>query len=136
VIDALVGIRLEPARLLGILSGCVSSDPVPIDADRIGAYGRVRTADTTVYLRQRDEGWQLAAAEFGDLVVDYRRVESGVPRDIEVRRGAEVSLRLRVIEFDRNPQLPASVFSVRVPESFVDVSVDQLRQNGPLGGPR
>lgn len=134
VVEALVGLRLEPARLLSILSGCAAPEPDVTAANRVGAYGRLRTSDTTIYLREHEDGWRLAAAEFGDVVVDYRRIESGMPAEVEVRRGGDVELRLRVIEFDRNPELPESVFSLRVPESFVEVSVDQLRRDGPLAG--
>ena len=69
------------------------------------------------------------------MVVDYRRLDAGVPREIEIRRGPDVSLRLRVIEFVRNPALPEAVFSPRVPEAFVEISVDELRRSGSLAGP-
>ncbi len=134
LIDALVGVALPPERLLALLTGCVSADPDVTATDRVGAYGRVHAADSTVYLRERDGQWRLAAAEFGDVVADYRRVEAGRPREIEVRRGADVALRLQVIEFERNPQLPPAVFELQVPDRFVEQSLEELRRAGPLGG--
>jgi hypothetical protein len=133
VVDALVGVRLEPDRLLALLSGCVSPDPVVATAERVGAVARLRTADSVIYLSERGGQWRLTAAEFGDVVADYRRVDAGWPRDIELRRGEAVTLRLRVIEFERNPQLPPAVFQLQVPDAFVEVPLDVLRQSGPLG---
>lgn len=133
VVDALVGVRLTPDRLLAVLTGCVSTDAAPVLAERLGTTARIRTADSLIYLVEHHGQWRLAAAEFGDVLADYRRVEDGWPREIELRRGADVTLRLRVIEFERNPQLPPAVFQLQVPDAFVEVPLDALRQGGPLG---
>jgi hypothetical protein len=133
VVDALVGVRLEPARLLALLTGCVSVRPQVTATDRVGSIARVTTTDSLVYLAQRDDRWQLAAAEFGDVIADYRRVERGQPREIELRRGAAVRLALRVIEFERNPVMASGVFQLPVPAGFADVPLDDLRHYGPLG---
>jgi hypothetical protein len=133
VVDALVGVRLTPDRLLALLTGCVSSDPVATLAERIGTTARIRTADSIIYLAERNGQWRLAAAEFGDVMADYRRVDPAGPREIELRRGSDVTLRIRVIEFERNPQLSPAVFQLAVPDAFVEVPLDALRQGGPLG---
>jgi hypothetical protein len=133
VVDALVGVRLQPDRLLALLSGCVSSDATVTLAERVGAAARLRTADSVIYLVERQGQWRLAAADFGDVTADYRRVEDGWPREIELRRGVDVRLRLRVIEFERNPRLSPAVFDLQVPDAFVEVPLETLRQSGPLG---
>ena len=134
VTDALIGIPLEPARLLALLTGCVSADPAVVSSERAGAFVRLRTADSVIYLREREGRWQLAAAEFRDVVVDYRHLEAGTPRDLDLRRGTDVSLRLRVIEFERNSQLPPAVFRLQVPGAFVEHPLDEVRRRGPFGG--
>lgn len=133
LVDALVGVPLAPARLLAILSGCVAPEATVTEAERLGAFARLRTPDSTIYLAQRDSRWRLVAAEFGDVVADYRRVEDGWPREVELRRNPDVTLLLRVIEFERNPPLPSAVFQLQVPASFVEMSLDELRRDGPLG---
>jgi hypothetical protein len=133
VVEALVGVRLAPDRLLAILSGCVAAAPTVTEAERIGTITRIRTADTVIYLSERNGQWRLAAAEFGDVIADYRRVEAGWPREIELRRSDDVTLRLRVIEFERNPQLPPGLFQLQVPDAFVELPLDALRRGGPLG---
>jgi len=133
LVDALVGVPLTPARLLALLSGCVAVDATVTAADRIGAHARLHTPDSTIYLAERDGRWRLVAAEFGDVVADYRRLEDGWPREVELRRTPDVTLMLRVIEFERNSQLPSAVFQVQVPASFVEIPLDELRRDGPLG---
>jgi hypothetical protein len=133
LVDALVGVPLTPARLLALLSGCVAVDAAVAAADRVGALARLRTRDSTIYLAERDGRWRLVAAEFEDVVADYRRIEDGWPREVELRRNPDVTLMLRVIEFERNPQLPSAVFQLQVPTSFVEMPLDDLRRDGPLG---
>lgn len=133
LVEALVGVPLTPARLLALLTGCVATDATVTSADRTGAIARLRTPDSVIYLAERDGRWRLVAAEFGDVVADYRRVEDGWPREVELRRNPDVTLLLRVIEFERNPQLPPAVFQVQVPASFVEMPLEELRRDGPLG---
>jgi len=132
VVEALVGVHLPPLRLLALLSGCVSADTAVTGSDRIGDIVRLRTSDSTIYLRERNGQWRLHAAEFDDITADYRSLANGWPREIEVRRAPEVALRLRVIEFERNPQLPAAAFVLPVPDAYIDMPLDTLRREGPL----
>jgi len=132
IVEALVGVRLTPERLLAVLSGCVSPRPLATAADRIGALARLTTADSTIYLTQQGGQWRLRAAEFGDIVADYRRVDVGRPLEVELRSGLDIRLTVRVIEFVRNPQLPAGLFRLAVPDTFTPTSVETLRTDGPL----
>lgn len=133
VTRALVGLGLPPDRLLALVTGCVSGDVAATSSDRVGGYGRVHTVDSAIYLRERDTRWSLAAATFGDVVAEYRRVVDGWPRDIQVQRGTDVSLRVQVIEFDRNPALPRGVFELQVPDRFIEQTLEDLARTGPLG---
>ena len=126
IVDALVGVWMGPDRLLALLTGCVSSHPSGLSGVRVGGLLRVDLADSRVYLVPADEDWRLRAAEFEDVLVDYRRIEGGWPREIELRRGPDVRLRLRVIELDRNPILPAALFQLTVPASYIHTPVDAL----------
>lgn len=132
IVDALVGVRLTPARLLGLLSGCVSASEAVTSSERVGSVARLTTPDTIVYLGERDGEWRLLAAEFGDVTADYRRLNDGWPVEIELRR-PDVRLTLRVIEFERNPQLMPALFRVRIPESYVEAPIETLQAGGPLG---
>lgn len=133
VVDALVGVRLDPAGLLALLTGCVTPDSQVVSAERIGPVARLTMADGTVYLRQRGSGWQLAAAEKGAMTIDYRSFEAGWPREIVIGRSPDVALTLEVVEFERNPRLSPALFDVAVPGAFADTSIDALREEGAFG---
>lgn len=130
VIDALVGVRIGPAQLLAALTGCLMADAEVTALARIGDMARVTTPEGIVYLRPRGSEWELVASEFDGIIVDYRRITAGWPRDLVIRQAADVALRLEVVEFVRNPQLQPGLFDVRVPASFVEVPIASLREDG------
>lgn len=136
VVEALIGARLSPATLLSALTGCVAADTAVTRSEKVGAFARLTVPDGVVYLRQRSGAWELAASELGDLVIDYRRLVDGWPREIVIRQAPGVALGLQVVEFERNPELTSGLFQLSVPASFADMSVEQLRADGPLGARR
>lgn len=135
VIDALVGVRVEPAQLLAALTGCLMADADVTATERVGRLARITTADGIVYLRPRGSDWHLAASEFDGIIVDYRRVVEGWPRDLVIRQGSEVALRFEVIEFVRNPPLQPGLFEVSVPASYIEVPAASLRDDGAFATP-
>jgi hypothetical protein len=136
ILDALVGIPLSPARLLAVLTGCVSIQPAVDMAEQIGSMGRVRTEDAEVYLVRTAEGWRVRAGAFDGFTVDYRRFASGGPADIAIRstagRHPAVDLSLRVVVVETTPRAP-SVFVPVVPSGAERITIDVLREEGPLG---
>lgn len=133
IVEALVGIPMAPSRLRELLTGCLAPADELSDAARIGSVARLTAADVAVYLRLRSGIWQLIAGEFDGVVADYRRVDADGPREIVLRRPAETTLTLQVIEFERNPQLGPGLFRPVVPESFVETSLETLRATGLVG---
>lgn len=136
VVDALIGVRLTPAVLLAVLSGCVVPGGDVAGAERIGDVARLTSPAGTIYLRQRSNAWQLAAADVGEMRIDYRRLESGWPRELTIRQGADVTLALQVVELDIDPALPPGLFQLRVPESMSGMSLEDLRVDGPFSARR
>lgn len=136
ILDALVGIPLGPARLLAVLTGCVSTTAVVRTAEQVDSVGRVRTDDAEVYLARTAAGWRVRAGTFDGFTVDYRRVASGSPTDITIRsmegRRPAVDLSLRVVVVDTTPRAP-SVFTPVVPSGATRITIDALRDDGPLG---
>lgn len=126
IVEALVGVPVDPGRLLALVTGCVSRDPAPVAGARIDRLLRVDLADAVVYLVQADGGWRLRAAAFDDVIVEYRRVEHGWPRELEMRRGGRVRLRLRMVEWERNPILPAALFKLTVPASYIHTPLEAI----------
>jgi hypothetical protein len=138
LLDALVGIAVGPERLLAILAGCVST-AAATSADSVGNLVRVRTADGEVYLDQSDRGWRVRAGVFDHVVVDYDGGAGEWPTRVRIanepNHSPDVQLALTVESADRNPR-DASIFTARVPDDFERVTIQWVRENGPLSQSR
>lgn len=137
IVDALVGVPLGPDRLLAMMTGCVS---ISNDISRTGRYGHVLeivTSDAVVFLESGGGVWRVRAGTFGDFAVDYRSFDRGMPRRIALRSTAghapAVSLSLDVTSVDLSGSTPLSAFSVNIPDDASPMSIEELRQSGPLG---
>jgi hypothetical protein len=139
LVEALIGVRIDPPRLLAIVSGCLTAQGGASGAARVGELLRVTAGDAVVYLTATEQGWQPRAGEFDQMLIDYRRIEAGVPRELAIRsdpgRQPAVSLVLRVQDdLQINPALEVQQsFRVAVPPEAVPATIDQLRAAGPLG---
>ncbi len=142
ILEALIGLSLRPGELLAVATGCVSPRPEAIAGRAYpGGWGAVDLADgSTVFLRDVDATPRLVAATRPGLVVEYRRFAFGRPAEIRVRSsraGADGRPRTDVIigfsQWETNRTLGEAVFEVNVPASASPLTLDQLRQAGPLG---
>lgn len=142
ILEALIGVPVDPARLLAIVSGCVTTAEQVDRAVRHDGLLEVLTADGTAYLAAAGSGWQARAGRFGasagasEVVVDYGPFVSGLPRDIRIASSsagkAAVSLNLRVQAVQTNVDLDPAVFRVTIPDGATTISLEELRQTGPL----
>ena len=142
ILEALIGVPVDPARLLAIVSGCVTTAEQVDRAVRHDGLLEVLTADGTAYLAAAGSGWQARAGRFGasagasEVVVDYGRFVGGLPRDIRIASSsagkAAVSLNLRVQAVQTNVDLDPAVFRVTIPDGATTISLEELRQTGPL----
>ena len=69
--------------------------------------------------------------------MDYAPFVSGLPRDIRIASSsagkAAVSLNLRVQAVQTNVDLNPAMFRVTIPDGATTISLEELRQAGPLG---
>jgi hypothetical protein len=82
IVDALVGVKLGPERLLAILSGCATTSSASARADgaaRFGAEIAMPVDDGRVFLQARDGRWRVVAADLGGLIVEFRAFEGDWP---------------------------------------------------------
>ena len=145
ILEALIGVPVSPPRLLAIVSGCVTTTEPLERADRHNQVLEIVTADATVYLTPAGGGWQSRAGRSGpstplgagDVLVDYGTFVNGLPRDIRIASStsgkAAVSLDLRVQAVQTNVPLDPALFRVTIPEGATSISLEELRQAGPLG---
>ena len=150
ILEALIGIPVSSARLLAIVTGCVTTVEPVERAVRHEGLLEIVTADANVFLAPAASGWQVRAGRFGaslgagsstalgasEVLVDYGTFVDGLPRDIRITSSsgakAAVLLNLRVQAVQTNVDLDPSLFRVTIPEGAATISLDELRQAGPL----
>ena len=140
IVEALIDVRLEPARLLAILTGCLTPTPEFRQAVRRDRWLEVTAADAVAYLDQTSDGaWRLRAGTFDGLDVHYWELGPSWPRSLEIRSRADAGKpamsiaisRLEIIE--PNAPLEASLFQLVLPPGATSISLAELRAVGPAG---
>jgi hypothetical protein len=138
ILDALVGVALGPPRLLAIFGGCISRGETVESAAAHDGLTAIVVGDARLFLHQPAGAWRVRAGWFGDVAVEYFAFENDLPRDIVVRStrpdGPAVRLELRIRQALVNTDVPSAAFQVNVPPDAVRLSVDELRETGPLVG--
>lgn len=139
ILEALAGVRLEPDALRAVLAGCVVTG-APTGATTHGDIARFAFADGGAVFARRVAGdWRIVAGVARPFLVEYPdRQSAGLwPGRVRISRdlpgGDSVDLTIGLSQIETNVTLPPEAFRVDVPPSAVPMTVDQLRQAGPLG---
>ena len=139
ILEALAGVRLEPDSLRAVLAGCVVTG-TPTGATEHGDVARFAFEDgSTVFARRAAGGWRIVAGVARPFLVEYPdRQSAGLwPARVRISRdlpgGDSVDLTIGLSQIETNMALPPEAFRVDIPPSAVPMTVDQLRQAGPLG---
>ena len=136
VLGALTGVALAPADLQAVLTGCVVPNPVP-RAGRLHANGWASIeldGGATLFLARSNGTWQPRAATRQGWDVQYSMVQGDFPRGVVLRSmsGLDVELSASVSQLEVNVPLEASAFAVTVPPGTSPLTLDELREAGPL----
>ena len=140
IVAALIDVRLEPGRLLAILTGCLTPTPEFRQAVRRDRWLEVTAADAVAYLEQTSEGaWRLRAGTFDGLDVDYGPLGPTWPRSLEIRSQTDAGKpamsiaisRLEILQPNAPPE--ASLFQPVLPPGATSISLAELRAIGPAG---
>lgn len=139
VLEALTGVRLGPPDLRAVLTGCVT--PVARAVTGVlhanGWASIVTDAGATLYL-QRDGGvWRLRAARRDPWTIEYAASSGAFPANVRLRTEdgrVPVDLLATLSQIEANVDLSPSAFAVTVPPSARAISLEDLRQSGPLRG--
>jgi len=137
VLGAITGVSLAPADLHAILTGCVVPDPAP-RGGRVHANGMASIdleGGATLYLARVNGAWQPRAASRQGWSVQYSDWQGGFPRGVVLRSvdGAlDVELSAAVSQLEANVPIDAAAFTVTIPSSTTRLTLDELRQAGPL----
>ncbi len=140
ILEALIGVKLGPERLLPIFGGCVATDSAVVRAVAHGETLEIVTADTRVFLEQRGGEWRTRAGFFDNLVVEYEAYVDGVPREFHMRstrpEGPVVRLELVVRDVAMNTEVPDTALRINPPAAAATLSIEELRASGPLVDPQ
>jgi hypothetical protein len=145
VLEALTGVPLSAGQLRTTLTGCAGAgEPDWSAARQIGDDWRmVPQGADEVYLRRasRTGPWQVVAivhraGSHPEWRAEYRDFQNGLPRTLRLTSsgGRGFDLRLTLSQVDVNVPLDAGVFRVEIPASADPITVEELRESGPLGG--
>jgi len=131
IMDALIGVRMDAARLRALLTGCVTMSDQMTGSGRYGGVIRITTPDADVFLRQQDGTWRPHAGTFDTWIVSYGDVRDALPRSVRIDsapgHAPAASLSLTVTDLISNPSLPAAAFVVAVPGDATPMTLDELR---------
>ena len=138
ILDALAGLAVSPADLRRWLSGCPSEGFAPATASQYGTdWIRIAgTAGGSVWLRHGDR-WRLVETVSGPLVVELTDYTATGPGRVRIRgQGGEstpaLDVRLALNQVETNVALGPEAFTVDVPASAQPITLDELRDSGPL----
>jgi hypothetical protein len=143
VLEALTGIPLDAADLRILLVGCVV-DPRVDQGQQLGDEWRiVPDGQRLLYLRRESESgrWQIVAGIYRqpdrpEWRVEYRNFDRGLPRAIQLVSSDRnrFNLGLTVSDIDTSTTLGPEVFEVVVPAAATPMTLEELRESGPMAG--
>lgn len=139
VLGALTGVELQPADLQAVLTGCVTPAPAALSGRLHGnGWASITTASGAVlYLEREGDRWKLRAARRDQWIIEYPVWQGSFPARVRLRSesgAVAVDLVATVSQLEANVDLDSSAFTVIVPASANAISLDELRQSGPLRG--
>jgi outer membrane biogenesis lipoprotein LolB len=139
ILGAMTGVGLAPADLQAILTGCVTADPKPTagrlhqnDWASIDLEGGAR-----VFLQRQNGAWQPRAARREGWQIEYPAWQGRFPQTVRLqsdRPGAAVDLTAALSQVEANVDIDAKAFTVDVPPAARALTLDELREAGPLRG--
>ena len=139
IVEALAGVALDPAELRAVVSGCGLGIAQP-GAGRAfpNGWAAIEAENTTVFLRQIDGRWRIAATRRGPLTIEYADFTAGRPATVNVRTAAgqgvvTADIRLRLSQVEIDVPLVDAAFEADVPGGAVPITLEELRKAGPLG---
>jgi hypothetical protein len=137
-LEALAGVSLGPEELRTILTGCGFGAGKPTGGRAFeGGLASVDVGGSVNYLQRVEGRWRLTAAVRGPLDVRYADFAGGRPPTVRLRTtGAgtdPTDLTIRLSQVDIDEPLGQEVFQIDIPRDAVPLTLDELRQAGPLG---
>jgi hypothetical protein len=140
VLEAVTGVSMTPAKLRTTVTGCADEDTAE-GGISAGSGWIVIPGPQRLYLRRLRpaDPWRLVAAVQQDAAgvewrAEYADFIDGLPRSIRLASvdGHRFNLRLAMSQVETNVPLEADAFRVQIPAGADPITLDELRQSGPL----
>ena len=146
VLDAITGLRRSSDDVLALLAGCLAADAASAGTGQrsSGSWLRVGlTGGVTAFLASDGGRWRVAAGQGGAgaagsaWTVSYAAFASGFPGAVTIRQEAgsgeaETALTFQVSQLETNVPIDPRAFDVIIPPDTQPLTLDELRQTGPL----
>jgi hypothetical protein len=148
VLDAITGLPRSSDDVLALIAGCLTADITPTGPGQSspGGWMMVELAGGTRAFLARDGGaWRIAAGRRdegtsrGSWSVSYASFSSGFPGSVTIRHepadgrpAGATALTLQVSQLETNVPIDARAFDVTIPADAQALTLDELRQSGPL----
>jgi hypothetical protein len=150
VLEAITGLRRSGDDVLALVAGCLSADATPAGEGHRGPGGWMRmelAGGIRAFLARDGDIWRIAAGQRDAgpggtaWAVSYSAFSSGFPAAVTIRQdlagsAAATSLTFQVSQLETNVPIDERAFDVRVPADAEPLTLDELRQSGPLAEKR
>jgi len=138
IVDAMTGLHWDAVDLLDTLTGCVVQNASVVTGASYGETAAIEVGPgARAWVRRRDGAWQLEAASHDGLLIEYRTYYANVPSEVRVSSTSPevtpLALSFFVSQVQANTGLDPGIFNLSVPESFVPMTIEELRSARPLG---
>ena len=143
VLEAMAGVALAPADLQAVFTGCVLPAPravsgtlhangmASIDIETIEAPRRT----AKLFLRRSGSQWQLRSAQRDRWQIDYERWSGSFPQTVAlIARQPSVNIRAALSQIETNTPIDPAAFTVDVKKDLTPITLEELREAGPLRG--
>ncbi len=138
IVDALAGVAIAPAVLRAAVAGCGAPAGTPASGSRIGQeWASIDVSGAAVFLQQQDGAWRVRGARLPGLTITYDELGAMWPTRVTLRTDDGTSeVRLAVSQVETNVALGPEAFQVDVPPDAEPLTLQELRDAGPLGESR
>ena len=145
ILGALTGVALDPADLQAVFTGCVVPAPratggrlhsgglASIDVESADQGSPRRTA--TLFLSRNGSQWQLRAATRDRWQFEYTSGPGSFPQSVKListNPDVRVGLTATLSQVETNQAIDPSAWLVEEPKNVMPMTVEELRQAGPL----
>lgn len=140
IVEALTGVRIDPASLRSALAGCGIDLATPTGARSYGDTWLAIQSDRgeALFLERVAGAWRVRGARRSAFMLTYDELGPVQPKRLTIRAAGNVpaEIRLRLSQVETNVELGAEAFKVDVPANAAPLTIEELRDAGPLGEKR